>query len=75
MLSKTLYILHVYINSDYKIHDISRLRLYCTPSGTHLLCEHTFATYYQKTLLKSLGLSVVSDPRNVLRDKQGHLTK
>ena len=44
MLSKTLYNLHIYINADYKKHDFSRLRLYCTPAITHLLCERTFAT-------------------------------
>ena len=54
--------------------DFLRLRLYCTPAGTHLLCQHMFATYYQKILLRSPVLSVVSDPRNVLRHKQGRLT-
>ena len=34
----------------------------------------TFATFYQKISLKSPGLSVVSDPRNVLRQKPGRLT-
>ena len=45
-----------------------------TRAGTLLPCQHTFATYFQKFLLKSPGLSVVFDPRNVLRDKQGRLT-
>ena len=30
----------------------SRLRLYCTPAGTHLLRQQTFAAYYQNILLK-----------------------
>ena len=71
---KTLYNLHFYNSSDYKKDKFSGLRLYCTPAGTHLLRQHTFAAYYQKILLKSPGLSVVSDPRIVLRHKQGHLT-
>ena len=56
-----------------KKDDFSRLRLYCTPAGTHLPRQHTFAEFYQKILLKIPGLSVVSDPRNVLRHKQGRL--
>ena len=74
MQTKTLYNLLVYINADYKIDDFSRLRLYCTPAGTHLLPQRRFAAFYQNILLKSPGLSVVSDPRNVLRHKQGRLT-
>ena len=74
MQTKTLYNLLIYIIADYKKDDFSRLRLYCTPAGTHLLRQHTFAAYYQYILLKSPGLSVVSDPRNVLRHKQGRLT-
>ena len=74
MLSKTWYNLHIYIDVDYKKPDLSRLRLYCTRAGTHLPCQHTFGTYYQKFLLKSPGLSVVSDPRIVLRHKQGRPT-
>ena len=58
-----------------KKDDFSRLRLYCTPARTHLLRHHKFAAYNQNILLKSPGLSVVSDPRNVLRQKQGRLTK
>ena len=50
------------------------MRMYCTPARAHLLRQHTFATYYQQILLKSPGLSVVSDPRNALRHKQGRLT-
>ena len=73
MLSKTLYIVHIYIDADYKKHDFSRLRLHCTPAGTLLLCQHTFATYYQQILLKSPGLSVVSDPPNVLGHKPARL--
>ena len=74
MQTKTMYNLHNYVDTDFKRHDFSRLRLYCTPACTHLLCQHTFATYYQKILLKSPGLSVVSDPRIVLRHNQGRLT-
>ena len=33
-----------------------------------------FPAYHQKILLESPGLSVVSDPRSVLRYKQGRLT-
>ena len=60
------------MDADYKKHDFSRL--YCTSAGIHLLCQQTFATCFQKILLKSPGLSVVSNPRNVLRHKQGRLT-
>ena len=74
MQSKTLYNLLIYINADCKKPNFSRLRLYCTPAGTHLLRQRTFAVYYQNILLKSPGLSVVSDLRNVLRHKQGRLT-
>ena len=74
MQTKTLYNLLIYIDADYKKPDFSRLCLYCTRAGTRLPCQHTFATYYQKILLKSPGLSVVSDPRNVLRHKQERLT-
>ena len=73
MQTKTLYNLLIYIDADYK-DDFSRLRLYCTLAGTQLLHQHMFAAYYQKILLKSPGLSFVSDPRNVLRHKQGRLT-
>ena len=74
MQTKTLYNLLFYIIPDYKKGDFSRRRLYCTPAGTHLLRQHTFAAYYQYILLKSPGLSVVSYPRNVLRHKQGRLS-
>ena len=74
MQTRTLYNLLIYINADYKKVDFSRLRLYCTPAGSNLLRQHMFAAYYQYILLKSPGLSVVSDPRNVLRHKQGCLT-
>ena len=73
MQTKTMFKLHNYVDTDFKRHDFSRLRVYCTPAVTHLLCQHTFATYYQKILLKSHGFSVVSDPRNVLRRKQRRL--
>ena len=73
MQRKTLYNLLVYINADYKWDIFSRVRLYCTPAGTHFL-RHTFAACYQTILIKSPGLSVVSDPRNVLRHKQERLT-
>ena len=46
----------------------------CMRAASHLPCQHTFATYFRKILLKSPALSVVFDPRNVLRDKQGRLT-
>ena len=46
MQTKALYNLHIYIASDYKKHDFLRLRLYCTPAGAHMLCQHMFATYY-----------------------------
>ena len=72
MLSKTRYNLHIYIDADYKKHEFSRL--YCTRAGTHSLCQHTFATHFQWILVKSPGLSVVSDLRNVLRHKQGRLS-
>ena len=74
MQTKTLYNLHIYIDSHYKKDDFQRLGLYCTPAGTHLLRQHKFAAYYQKILSKNPGLSVISDPRNVLRHKQGRLT-
>ena len=72
MLSKTWYNLHIYIDAHYKRHEFSRL--YCTRAGTHLLCQHTFATYFHKILLKNPILTVVSEPRNVFRHKQGRLT-
>ena len=74
MQTKTLYNLHNYNDSDYKKDVFSRLRLYCTPAGTHLLRQNTFAANYQYILLRSPGLSVVSDPHNVLRHKRGRLT-
>ena len=46
MQTKALYNLLIYIDADYKKKDFSRLRLYCTPAGTHLLRQHTFAVYY-----------------------------
>ena len=73
MQTKTLYNLLIYINADYKKDEFSSLRLYCTPVGTHLLRQHTFAAYCQNVSLKSPRLTVVSDPRNVLRHKQGRL--
>ena len=47
MHTKTLYNLLIYIDADYKKDIFLRLRLYCTPAGTHLLRQHTFAAYYQ----------------------------
>ena len=73
MQTKALYILHIYIDADYKKDDFSCLRLFCTLAGTHFLCQHMFATYYYEILLKRPGLTVVSYPLNVLRDKQGRL--
>ena len=46
MQTKTQYNLQIYIDADSKKEDFPRLRLYCTPAGTHLLCQHMFATYY-----------------------------
>ena len=46
MQTITMYNLLIYINADYKKDDFSRLRLYCTPAGTHLLRQHTFAAFY-----------------------------
>ena len=43
MQTKALYILHIYNDADYKKHNFSRLRLYCTSAGTHLLSQHMFA--------------------------------
>ena len=75
MQTKTMYYnLLIYIIADYKKDNFSRLRLYCTPAGTHWLRQHTFAAYYQNIPVKSPRLSVVSDPRNVLKQKQGRLT-
>ena len=37
MQRKTLYNLLIYIDADYQKDEFSRLRLYCTPAGTHLL--------------------------------------
>ena len=75
MLTITLCNLHIYIDADYKKDIFSCLRIYCTTAGTHLLCQQMFATYYQEILFKSSGSSVVSDPRNVLRDERGRPTK
>ena len=47
MHTKTLHNLLIYIDADYQKDDFSRLRLYCTPAGTHLLRQHTFAACYQ----------------------------
>ena len=47
MHTKTLYNLLIYIDADYQKDDFSRLHLYCTPAGTHLLRQHTFAAYYR----------------------------
>ena len=73
MQTKIFYNLLIYFDADHKKDDFSRLHLYCTPAGTLLLRQHTFAAYYHKILLKRPGLSVVFDPRNVLRHKQGRL--
>ena len=62
--TKILYNPLIFIDPDYKKDDFQR----------HLLRQHTSAAYYQWILLKSPGLRVVSDPRNVLRDQQGRLT-
>ena len=44
MQAKALHILHIYIDADYKKNNFSRLRLYCTPAGAHLLRQHRFTT-------------------------------
>ena len=75
MPAKTLCNLNIYIDAEYKKEDFSRLRLYRTPAVIHLLCQHTFATYYQLILYKSPGLSVVCEPLSVVRYKQGRPTK
>ena len=46
MQTKALKMLHIYIDGDYKKHNFSRLRLYCTSAGTHLLSLEMFATYF-----------------------------
>ena len=73
MQTKTLYNLLIYLDADYKKDDFSSLHLYCTPAGTHLLRQHTFTAFYRKIFSKSPGLSVIFDPRNVLRHKKGRL--
>ena len=35
----------MYKDADYKKDELSRLRLYCTPAGTHLLRQNRFAAY------------------------------
>ena len=56
MQTRTLYNLLIYSNADYKKDNFSRLPLYCTPAGNHLLRQHTFAAYYQNILLKKYGI-------------------
>ena len=46
MQTKTVYNLQINIDADNKKDDFSRLRLNCAPAGTHMLCQHKFATYY-----------------------------
>ena len=74
MQRKTLHNLLIYIDADYKNDDFSRLRLYCTPAGTICYIITRLQRIIKKILLKSPGLSVSCDPRNVLRHKQGRLT-
>ena len=47
MHTNSLYNLLLNIDEGYQKDDFSRLRLYCTPAGTHLLRQHTSAAYYQ----------------------------
>ena len=47
MHTKTLFNLLNNIDADYQKMIFLRLRLYCTPAGTHLLRQHTFSAYYQ----------------------------
>ena len=44
MQTKGMYILHIYNAAEYRKDDFLRLGLYCTPAGTHLLCQHTIET-------------------------------
>ena len=44
MEAKALYNMHNYIDADYKKDNFSRVRLCCTPAGTHLICQHMFET-------------------------------
>ena len=74
MLSKTLHNLHIYFDAAYKnktFHacaSIVRLQVLICYVNTCL------QSLIKRFLLKSPSLSVVSDPRNVLRHKQGRLT-
>ena len=69
-----MYNLQIYIDADYK-----KTRLF-TPAPLLYACRYSFAmsTHVCNVLsidfVKSPGLSVVSDPRNVLRHKQERLT-
>ena len=54
--TKTLYNLLIYIDADYKKDGFLRLRLYCTPSGTHLLCQHTFCCVLSIDFVKKSGI-------------------
>ena len=73
MQTKTLYNLLSYINANYK-KMIFRVWA-CIVRLQVLICYvNTRLQRIINILLKSPGLSVISDPRNVLRHKQGRLT-
>ena len=56
MHTKTLYNLLIYIDADYKKDNFLRLRLYCTPAGTHLLRQHTFCCVLSIDFVKKSGI-------------------
>ena len=56
MHTRTLYNLLIYIHADYKKDDFLRLRLYCTPAGTHLLRQHTFCCVLSIDFVKKSGI-------------------
>ena len=56
MHTKTLYNLLIYIDADYKKDDFLRLRLYCTPSSTYLLRQHTFCCVLSIGFVKKSGI-------------------
>ena len=74
MQTKAFYNLHIYIDADDIKDAISRLRLYYTPAMySFAMSTHVCNVLIPDFFWKSPGLNVVSDPRNVLRDKQGRL--
>ena len=80
MQTKALYILHIYIDSDYKKDDFFTPTpvlyavqvLICSfATSTHVCNVFSLGGFVKKS--RCPGLTVVSYPRNVLRDKQGRL--